>query len=115
MQAWKPAKSADDSVREAVSRIVERFQPDLIILFGSRARADDSETSDIDLMVVFNDLPRAEKRPRSQEIYKLLWNIGWPVELVVANEADVTVHAETVGFIYRVALKEGTVLYERPS
>ena len=40
----------DDLVR----RIAERFSPDKIILFGSRARADAGSDSDIDLLVLFS-------------------------------------------------------------
>ncbi len=42
----------DDPLVEAVRRIVERFKPKLIILFGSRARGDWVPGSDYDLLII---------------------------------------------------------------
>jgi predicted nucleotidyltransferase len=38
---------------DVVRRIAERFSPDKIILFGSRARGDACPDSDIDLLVLY--------------------------------------------------------------
>ena len=40
-----------------VDRIVAQFQPNRIILFGSQARGNTDESSDVDLMVVLNHIP----------------------------------------------------------
>lgn len=42
----------DGELKEFVGRIVENFSPDQIILFGSAARGDVHEFSDIDLVVI---------------------------------------------------------------
>ena len=57
----------DDLVR----RIAERFSPDKIILFGSRARGDAGPDSDIDLLVLFSEVDDPNKR--AAELYASLW------------------------------------------
>ena len=37
---------------QMVQAIVDEVDPDLVILFGSRARGDHREDSDVDLMVI---------------------------------------------------------------
>ena len=52
-----------DGIREMVRRIVSRFDPDAIILFGSRARGSARPESDVDLLVV---MPVEGSRRRKQ-------------------------------------------------
>ena len=42
----------DKELREAVHRLVEQFQPQRIILFGSQARGTANSRSDVDLLVI---------------------------------------------------------------
>ena len=42
----------DEPIRRMVDRIVRRFAPDKIILFGSYARGDAGPDSDVDLLIV---------------------------------------------------------------
>jgi len=46
------ASSKDEPIRRIVDRIVKRFDPDKIILFGSCARGDAGPDSDVDLLIV---------------------------------------------------------------
>jgi predicted nucleotidyltransferase len=51
-QAATPSASVKEAIEEMVRRIVERFDPERIILFGSHARGTANPDSDIDLLVV---------------------------------------------------------------
>ena len=54
----------DVLLQEIVGKIVERFQPRRIILFGSRARGDHRRDSDLDLFVEMDtDAKPHERRP----------------------------------------------------
>ena len=46
------AAHAQETISEMVRRIVERFHPEKIILFGSYARGTAGPDSDVDLLVV---------------------------------------------------------------
>jgi predicted nucleotidyltransferase len=53
-----------DMLEEIVERLVVRFHPERIILFGSHARGEATDASDMDLLVVADtDLPPEERFP----------------------------------------------------
>src|ERR1700756_5516811 len=49
--------------RDLLDPVVEYFKPQRVILFGSRARGQATRDSDIDLLVIVDDAPRAGKLP----------------------------------------------------
>ncbi len=99
------------ALQEAVDRIVARFHPERIILFGSLARGEGGPDSDADLLVV---MPVAgSKRQQAVQIDLALEGIALPIDLVVVTPEEVEKDRETIGTIIREAVQEGKVLYER--
>ena len=92
--------------------IVERFNPRRIVLFGSRARGQAHEFSDVDLFIEMEtDLPPVERDIRVDEIFGLR---SWPMDIVVFTPAEVIGEREMTGSLVSVVESEGKVLYERP-
>lgn len=60
--------SLDASTEELLRRLVARYEPVQVWLFGSRARGDATEASDWDLLVVVPDDAPAERRPSLAEL-----------------------------------------------
>jgi predicted nucleotidyltransferase len=101
----------DRALGRIVKRLVKRFDPEQIILFGSHARGTASPESDIDLLVV---LPlEGSKRAKQVEMWVALHDIRVPKDIVVATPEEVARQRNIVGTIIRPALREGQVLYER--
>jgi predicted nucleotidyltransferase len=99
------------ALQEAVDRIVSRFHPERIILFGSLARGEGGPDSDADLLVV---MPvDGSKRQQAVQIDLALEGIAIPIDLVVVTPEEVEKDRETIGTIIREAVQEGKVLYER--
>ena len=98
---------------EITRRILNVSQPEKIILFGSFARGDFNPDSDLDLLVILDgvETPRAE----STRLRRALRGILTPVDIIVATPQQVERHRNTIGYIYRTALSEGRVIYERPT
>jgi predicted nucleotidyltransferase len=96
---------------EITQRIVATSDPQEIILFGSQARGDARSDSDLDLLVIKEDVesPRAE----AARIYRALAGLSAPVDVVVARAEYVRRHRDVVGTIVRPAMREGRVLYAR--
>lgn len=94
-----------------VDRIVGQFQPTSILLFGSRARGDASESSDVDLLVVLKEVP--DKRQATIEIRRSLSDLPVSKDIVVATQDEVAKRGHVVGTIIHAALREGRVVYER--
>ena len=94
-----------------VDRIVEQFQPVRILLFGSRARGDARESSDVDLLVVMNSVPN--KHQTTVEIRRSLKDLPISKDIVVATPEEINRQKRMVGTVIRAATREGVVVYER--
>ncbi|HEX4964990.1 MAG TPA: nucleotidyltransferase domain-containing protein [Thermoanaerobaculia bacterium] len=95
-----------------VRRIVSRFHPERIILFGSHARGDAGPDSDVDLLIVMPYL--GSKREKQLEIRLALRSIRIPKDIVVTAPEEFLWRKEVPGTIERPAALEGKVLYARP-
>jgi predicted nucleotidyltransferase len=90
-------------------RIVRRFRPDRIVLFGSQARGDARPDSDVDLLVV---LPgNAHRRHAEAAIYASLVGIPLGTDVVVVHPEDIGRGADLVGTIVGPILREGRTVY----
>jgi len=109
--------AAGDPVIEAmVLAIVDEVDPQMVVLFGSRGRGQGKSGSDVDLLVV-EDKPFGEGRSRRSEaskLYRRLAGAGVPKDIVVVSRVDVERWRGSVNHVIARALREGTVLYERP-
>jgi uncharacterized protein len=99
-----------DTIEEVTRRIVSTVQPQKILLFGSAARGEADEFSDLDFLVIVKS--PAHRRRTAQQIYRNLHGIQIPVDIIVATEVDIRVHGQAIGSILRPALREGIVIYE---
>jgi predicted nucleotidyltransferase len=98
-------------IQDMVDRIVLRFNPHMIILFGSHARGDAGPDSDVDLLVV---LPiSGSQRAKAAEIDAALADRDLPLDLVVATPEYVARKRNIVGTIIYPAFHEGRILHER--
>ena len=98
----------EEILQEIVRRIVAAVQPQKIILFGSAARQEMGPDSDLDLLVIKSCRNRRETARR---IRRRLIGIGVPKDIIVATPEDIERYKDTIGLIYRPALRDGKVLY----
>ena len=92
-----------------VADVVKTVNPLRIILFGSAARADAGEHSDIDLLVVVPD--GVHRRRTAQKLYREVRGSGVPFDVVVATPKDLEEHKDNIGLVYRTVLQEGREVY----
>ncbi len=101
-----------DVLAYIVEKIVGAVAPRRIILFGSRSRGQETESSDLDLLVI-HDSGRPNREVRRQ-IERLLWGRRFAVDLLVATPEQVDRNvADGNPFYTRHILGEGKVLYDR--
>jgi len=95
----------EDKVAQAVE-LLRRAAPNArIILFGSHARGDAGEQSDLDFLVV-----QSEVKDRLAEMVRLrrvLRPLGMPVDILVASQQTFDYWADTPGSVYYEAAVEG--------
>lgn len=98
-------------VDEIARKIVERFHPRRIVLFGSRATGRAGEGSDVDLMVEMDTPLRPAER--ALQISSSFGLRRWPMDVVVFTPSEAKVlRADPTSFVSQIEA-EGRVLYER--
>lgn len=98
-------------LKEITQRILAVSNPERIILFGSAARGDVSPDSDLDLLVIDEEVESTGSE--AARIYQALADLPVPVDVVVVRKAYVERYGDLVGTVVRPALREGHVLYAR--
>ncbi|MDH4136788.1 MAG: nucleotidyltransferase domain-containing protein [Anaerolineae bacterium] len=96
-----------------VETIVQVARPERVILFGSRAKGTARDESDYDFLVVVRGI--RNEREVSRRIYRALLDrkVGAAVDVVVVDTKALERHRESPFYVYRQALQEGRVFYER--
>ena len=98
-------------INEVVTKIVSRFNPDKIILFGSYANGTSNNDSDLDLLIVQDsDLPMQE---RGLDIRLSLIGSMIPIDLLVYTKSEFDLKKSKRFSFLNSAIKNSKVLYER--
>jgi predicted nucleotidyltransferase len=106
-------RKLEEWLPEAVRRIVERFDPLRVILFGSLARGEANYNSDVDLLVVFEEVEREDKRNITVEIRRALADLPVSKDIVVTDLDEISRRGKIVGTVLHEALQEGKVIHDR--
>jgi predicted nucleotidyltransferase len=102
-------------VREMVEAIVPVSHPDRVVLFGSRARGEAQDDSDVDLLVV---VPRGFGVGRSRRrelglLWRALARFPVPKDILLFSRDEVRQWGASLNHVLGRALREGEVVYER--
>lgn len=101
----------DAAIGNVLDIIVQGWDPLQIVLFGSRARGDHREDSDIDLLVVLEDCE--DRFDASSAIRSALRGLDVPTDIVVTTPETLIKRAFLVGAVERRALIDGRIRYVR--
>jgi len=98
-------------IDEIVSIIVSTVEPDQIVLFGSYARGDNKNTSDIDLLVLKKNLH--DTKIITDNLYMSFFDnkIKIPVDLIVFDYDKYNKLKNEIGYIYKTISREGKLIY----
>ena len=104
----------DKPTIQAVARlIVERFDPEQVILFGSHARGQAGVHSDVDLLVVMRGVAEGGRgNPVRRAIAE---RFVLPVDVIIRSPEAMAQQRQDPYSLIHKALEEGEVLYERPA
>ena len=98
-----------EKIAEVVNRIVQGYQPQRIMLFGSYAEGKPHADSDLDLMVIKDDdRPPVE---RTREVSKLLRGTKIPVDLLVYTNKEFQQYQSIPHTIEYQVAKNGKTIY----
>jgi uncharacterized protein len=100
-----------DRVQEVVRKIVESYDPEKIIVFGSYARGDWTEDSDLDVLVV----KETEERPfeRIGSVSGACWPRKLAMDIVVKTPDEIADELDRHELFTREIMREGVVVHDR--
>jgi uncharacterized protein len=97
-------------IRQFARRIVELYEPEKIILFGSYAYGSAKKDSDVDLLVIMN----SGKRP-VETAFEIRNRISCPfaLDLMVRSLPELKKRVQLGDYFLGEILEKGQILYER--
>lgn len=92
-------------------RIVQAFNPEKIIVFGSYAYGDPGIDSDIDLLIIM----KSKERPaiRSAQISKLIRPRPFPMDILVRTPEEIDNRLRIGDRFIEEIISRGRILYDR--
>ncbi|MDQ7003785.1 MAG: nucleotidyltransferase domain-containing protein [Ghiorsea sp.] len=106
-QALQPS-----DIQAMVDTIVQTISPTRIILFGSYAKGNATQSSDIDLCIIEKDAFNAKRSRRKEtaKLYKALSSFAIPKDLLLFSEEEL--NQEKNQHLLHPIQQQGKVLYE---
>ena len=101
-----------ETIQAITQLIVERFHPEQIILFGSCARGEEDENSDLDLLVV---LRHNDEQGRDGYAIRLAIteNFVLPVEILIRSADVLDRYRRDPNSMLSRMLEDSEILYDR--
>jgi uncharacterized protein len=106
-----PVAVTESLLREITQHIVENFNPEKVILFGSQASGTPRADSDIDLLVIMNSSLSAIQR--AVEVKRACRPRFVSMDVLVKTPEELTTRLQQGNLFLRQILEQGRVLYER--
>jgi predicted nucleotidyltransferase len=98
-------------IDKIVPIIISIAAPDQIILFGSYARGDNTEKSDIDLLIIKKELKNSFDIIDSIDRAFYENKIRIPIDLLAIDYTRYNELNSEIGYIYKTIKEEGKVIY----
>ena len=101
----------EDNIRMVAKRMGIAADAERVILFGSHARGEAREYSDVDLLIIAeSELPRFK---RSRKLYKLIKPYPFAMDIVVYTPEEIRKGKRSPASFVSTVLKDGKTVYER--
>jgi predicted nucleotidyltransferase len=101
----------EEILAEIARRIVEKLDPEKIVLFGSYAYGEPNQDSDVDLFIIQETTLRHAER--TVEVSELILPRPFPIDIIVKTPAEVDDALRRKDFFISEIVDSGRILYER--
>ena len=101
-----------EPIRPILDRLIARWQPLQIWLFGSRARGHAGPESDWDLLAIVPDCPEPADFDDPMTVWRVKRQPGVPSDLVVYRKSDFEEDRTVPNTLAYATVLDGVLLYE---
>jgi predicted nucleotidyltransferase len=101
---------SSEQIQQAVERLIVAAKPSKVILFGSYARGDATDDSDLDLMVIEQEV--SNKFDEMVRLRNVMGDMGVGVDLLVYSDSEASRRSQVPGTVLHTAFNEGRVIYD---
>lgn len=98
-------------INAVVRKIVDEFNPEKVILFGSYAYGKPTMDSDVDLLIVMESQERSAHR--GMRITRELLDVPFPLDILVRTPQEIMRRLKVADYFFQEIMRQGRVLYER--
>ena len=106
-----PVEITESLLQESTNRVVENFDPEKVILFGSRAVGTFHSESDVDLLIIMpSDVSPMERSIAVKQVARPRFVA---MDVLVKTPDEVLAQLQEGNLFLQQILAEGRVLYER--
>jgi predicted nucleotidyltransferase len=105
----------ENDIASVAQAIVREVNPERVYLFGSRARGDAREGSDLDLLVVDGENfgPARSRIAEMGRLYRLLMQFRIPTDILLYSADEFHEWSGSLNHVIGRCVREGRLLYER--
>lgn len=104
-------KKVEENLEIITEKIVKKYKPEKIILFGSYAWGKPHKDSDFDLFVIKKS--NKTRRQRQIDVQTLIFGSDVPVDVLVYTPKEIGVRLEIDDLFIKKIINTGRVLYAR--
>jgi predicted nucleotidyltransferase len=108
-QSWRPTP---EKVDLAVKKAVEVAHPSRVFIFGSWARGEANDSSDLDLAIFLDDDRKFEIGDLRKKIRTGLGDLKMSIDLIIATEGYVKEFLSSINSVYYQIVNEGKLVYD---
>ncbi|MCX6250009.1 MAG: nucleotidyltransferase domain-containing protein [Bacteroidetes bacterium] len=102
---------SQDQIEQVFDTIIRGYNPSRIILFGSYAKGNPSESSDLDLLIIKDtEIPKYKRAAFVRKLFDIL-PCAMDILVYTPSEYNQVIHFKSL--IPYIASKEGKIVYER--
>ncbi len=98
-------------IYDIVNRIIENYNPEKIILFGSYARGNYNDDSDLDFILIKET--SVPKHKRGIEVRRLFYGLAVPMDFKIYTTTEFTNELSNQYSFLSTAIQGSKILYER--
>ena len=102
----------EPTIRKAVELLQQAAPGSTVIVFGSWARGDAKDDSDLDVLVIEPEV--TSRHAEMVRLSRVLRRLGIPVDVLVYDQKTFEYWADTPGTVLFEAIQEGRVFHAQP-